>query len=126
MPPVPPTKTDGTGTKTDGKTTKPKTKEPTEESEVPPAAQEPNRTSLRVTLPADARLTINGASTQSTGPSRQFITPVLRPNMEYFYLLRIEYMQDQQPMVQTRRVAFRPGQEIQVNFEPAAQVAAER
>jgi uncharacterized protein (TIGR03000 family) len=113
MPPVPPTKKDGK-TPSDG-----------EESEIPPApsAQALSRTTLVVSLPADARLTINGTATQSTGATRRFITPALAPNSEYYYLIRAEFTQDQRNVEQTRRVTFRPGQEVQVTFEPAAQVA---
>jgi uncharacterized protein (TIGR03000 family) len=102
MPPVPPTKKSGI----DGQ----------EESENPPAqpqATNGNRTTFIVTLPPEARLTINGYVTQSTSGTRRFITPALSPNADYYYIMTADMGQGQ---VQTQRITFRAGQEVPVSF----------
>lgn len=101
MPPVPPTK-------------KPAGAE--EESEIaPPQALRPNgnRAILIVTLPADARLSINGKSTESTSGTRRFVTPALNLNSDYVYEMTADMGQGQ---VRTQRIRFRAGQEVPVTF----------
>jgi uncharacterized protein (TIGR03000 family) len=81
----------------------------------PAAATNASRTTIVVTLPAEAKLTVNGAATRSTSATRRFITPPLEPDVEYFYILAVDMGQGQ---VQTQRVTFRAGQEVPVSFGP--------
>jgi uncharacterized protein (TIGR03000 family) len=70
-----------------------------------------------VNLPADARLTVDGAATTSTTASRTLITPALQPGYEYYYTLRAEVVRDGQTAVQTQRVAVRSGEATQISFD---------
>ncbi len=76
-----------------------------------------------VTLPADARLTFNGAPTQSSGENRTFVTPALEPGASYAYTLRMEVPggAGEQAIVQTREVIIRPGETSAVRFDLGSQ-----
>jgi len=52
-----------------------------------------NRARLRVRVPADATVWIDGDPTQQTGPERDFLTPPLEPGT-YTYTLKGRWMQD--------------------------------
>jgi uncharacterized protein (TIGR03000 family) len=69
-----------------------------------------------VSLPADARLTIDGTATRSTSSRRVFISPKLAPGMEYRYTLRAEYTRAGEPVVVTREVRVRAGAEARVTL----------
>jgi uncharacterized protein (TIGR03000 family) len=100
MPPVPPTKKPAGA----------------EESDIAPPAGlrlNENRATLIVTLPADARLSINGWSMQSASGTRRFVTPMLDPNSDYYYDMTADMGQGQ---IQTQRIRFRAGQEVPVTF----------
>lgn len=70
-----------------------------------------------VTLPSDAKLTINGWTSKNTTGTRRFRSPPLEQGKEYFYTVRAEVVQNGQTIVQTREVAVRAGQETRVPLE---------
>jgi uncharacterized protein (TIGR03000 family) len=76
---------------------------------------------IMVRLPADARLTIDGASTSSTQEMRTFISPPLQPGKEYQYTLRAEVMRDGKKVERTRDVTVRAGQQSEVTIDLPAQ-----
>ena len=79
---------------------------------------------LRVVLPADARLTIDGNPTRSPGEARLFVSPPLEPGRRYVYILRAEVVRDGKKVVETREVPVRAGEESEVTLTfPARQVA---
>src|SRR5262249_46280138 len=73
-----------------------------------------------VSLPANARLTIDGAPTTSTSPTPLFATPVLQTGRDFYYTLRAEVVRNGQTVAQTQRVAVRAGQETRVALPLAA------
>jgi uncharacterized protein (TIGR03000 family) len=72
---------------------------------------------ILVSLPADARLTVDGHATTSTTAQRTLITPNLQPGYEYTYTLRAEINRDGQTLTQSQRVAVRAGQQTPVTFD---------
>lgn len=80
-----------------------------EERQVEPAR-------IRVELPEDARLTIDGMSTVSTGTSRLFVSPSLERGKEFTYTLRAERSQGDKPVCASKTITVRAGQETEVDL----------
>jgi uncharacterized protein (TIGR03000 family) len=81
---------------------------------------------LVVTLPADARLLIDGRSTVSTTGERTFITPEFAVGQVVTYTLRAEIVRDGQTLTQTQVVNVRGGQTTAVPFSFNASGVASR
>src|SRR5262249_49731986 len=76
---------------------------------------------LVVTLPADAKLSIDDYVTNSTSEQRTFQSPPLTPGKTYSYTLKAEIMRGNKPQVVTKEVTIRAGEETPVSIEfPAA------
>ncbi len=69
-----------------------------------------------VSLPADARLSVDGNGTTSTSDRRTFTTPVLPTAEQFQYTLRAEIVRDGRTIVETQTVNVRGGQETAVPF----------
>jgi uncharacterized protein (TIGR03000 family) len=84
----------------------------------PALAQEEQRepAMIRVELPEDARLTIDGTSTVSTGDSRLFVTPQLARGREFTYTLRAERMEGGKLVRASKTISVRGGEETQVDL----------
>jgi uncharacterized protein (TIGR03000 family) len=76
---------------------------------------------LVVTLPADARLTVDNTPTRLTSAKRVFNSPPLQPGRTYRYTLKAEIVRDGQTLTTSRDVTVRAGQETDVTleFQPA-------
>jgi uncharacterized protein (TIGR03000 family) len=88
-----------------------------EEITKPPKKDEamaPAPARIIVSLPADAKLTFDGASTTSTSTERVFVSPDLEPNRDFRYTLRAEVLRDGKPMSVEQTVAVRAGMESRV------------
>jgi len=83
---------------------------------VTPSAQ-PAAATIVVSLPAEARLTIDDNATTSTSERRVFVSPTLDAGQEYYYTLKAEL----NGQTKTERVTVRAGEEVKVNiaFVPA-------
>jgi uncharacterized protein (TIGR03000 family) len=79
---------------------------------------------LVVRLPADARLTIDGDPTRSTGPTRRYVSPPLEPGTAFHYNLKAEVVRDGKKLTATRRVVVRAGQETDVTLVVPGQAVA--
>ena len=79
-----------------------------------------------VSLPADARLTVDGNVTRSTSERRSFVTPALDDGVTYVYTLRAEIIREGQTAVQTQDVTVRGGETTDVSFNFASQGVASR
>jgi len=75
-----------------------------------------------VSLPAEAKLTINHTPSRSTATTRRFVTPPLPSGKDFYYTLKAEVVRDGQPVEMTRRVTVRAGAETRVAFESPAPV----
>jgi uncharacterized protein (TIGR03000 family) len=65
---------------------------------------------LIVNLPAEAKLTVDGAATQSTSNERVFESPPLQPDKEFFYNLKATIVRDGRTLTATKRVPVRAGE----------------
>ena len=79
-----------------------------------------------VSLPTDAKLTFDGAATNSTAARRTFTTPALDLNSDYVYTLRAEVVRDGRTVVETQNVTVRGGLVTEVPFNFSSQGVASR
>ncbi|HZV03999.1 MAG TPA: TIGR03000 domain-containing protein [Gemmataceae bacterium] len=84
-----------------------------------------NTAKVYVTLPADAKLTIDGTPTVSTSESRVFESPSLTPGKTYFYVLKATVVRDGKPETVTKEVAVRAGEDTRVKIEIPETAVAE-
>ena len=79
-----------------------------------------------VRLPADARLTIDGKATRSTGATRTFQSPPLAAGAPGQYVLRAEVVRDGRALRVRQRVQVRAGTVSEVRLDPEAFSVASR
>jgi uncharacterized protein (TIGR03000 family) len=86
----------------------------------------PAPATIIVSLPAEAKLTIDDAATKSTSATRVFASPTLETGKEYYYTLKAEITRDGKTVPVEKRVAVRAGEETRVTLEfpTATSVAA--
>jgi uncharacterized protein (TIGR03000 family) len=70
-----------------------------------------------VRLPADAKLTVDGAATKSKSSRRVFATPALQTGQVYYYTLKATVVREGRPITAQRRVQVRAGRETPVKFD---------
>jgi uncharacterized protein (TIGR03000 family) len=100
-----------------------KVKKPPEEKETDTMAPAP--ATILVSLPADAKLTVDGNSTVSTSAKRTFVSPALERGKAYSYTLTAEVVRDGKPVAVTQKVVVRAGEETNVSLDlPVASVAS--
>jgi uncharacterized protein (TIGR03000 family) len=83
-----------------------------------PAERSP--ASVRVTLPADARLTFSGRVTRSTGAERVFVTPPLEVGRRYSYSLAASFFQGEKTITVEQEIFVSAGRESVVSLEAPA------
>jgi len=92
------------------------------QNELPGLNTPPNTTSadtsgvLTVWVPYDAKVTINGLQTKSTGSRRQFISYGLKPGFSYKYVIHAQLVRDGQLLEDTKTVTLTAGQVTAVAF----------
>jgi uncharacterized protein (TIGR03000 family) len=79
-----------------------------------------------VSLPADARLIVDGTSTKSTSDRRTLVTPELEFGWTYVYTMRAEVVRDGRSLVETQDVTVRGGETSTVQFQFSNQTVATR
>jgi uncharacterized protein (TIGR03000 family) len=97
---------------------------PSEPAAPAPGPAVPNTTSisveesgvLTVWVPYDAKVTINGLQTSSTGSRRQFVSYGLKPGLSYKYVVKAEVVRNGQMVEDIRTVALTAGQTSAVAF----------
>lgn len=72
---------------------------------------------LTVSVPTDARLTINGHETTSTGASREFVSRSLQRGSSYTYDLQASFIRDGEEVEQRKSVQIRAGESMVVAFD---------
>lgn len=81
----------------------------------------PNQAQIVVTLPADARMYVDGIDMNLTGSVRQFRTPDLKPGTKNTYSIKIVVDRGGKPVEETKTVDLVPGQTTRVHFaEPGS------
>jgi uncharacterized protein (TIGR03000 family) len=69
-----------------------------------------------VAVPADAKLSFDGAPTRQTGAIRTFTTPALPAGKDYSYEIKVEAMRQGKPAMHTRRVTVRAGETTRIEI----------
>ncbi len=83
-----------------------------------------DRATLVLTVPEDAKLTINGAATMATSTQRVFESPALEPGRDYEYTVVAEVTRNGETRSATKVVIVRPGQETRETMQiPGIQIA---
>src|SRR5262249_28300593 len=77
----------------------------------------PAQATIVVSLPADAKLMVDGSATKSTAATRVFTSPALERDQDYFYNLTAEMVRDGQTLTASKRVLVRAGGESRVTIE---------
>jgi uncharacterized protein (TIGR03000 family) len=84
----------------------------------PTVLDQPAALEVEIRLPrADARLFIDGAEAQGTGPTRKFATPPLATDAAYTYELRAEWLVDGLTTTVTKTATGRAGERLVVEFK---------
>lgn len=84
------------------------------------AAPSPNRGTVIVKLPADAKLFAEGKELALTSGERAFVTPELPQGREYNYTFRVEYDRGGRTLSESRTVSVTPGKVSTVEFNELA------
>jgi len=79
-----------------------------------------------VTLPAAARLTIDGDVTTSTSNVRTFVSPTLPSGKTYVYTMQAEYQHKGQPVTITKKVSVKAGKTSRVDLSDAGTTVASK
>ena len=96
---------------------------PESKSSVQPSVQG-NCAKVVVTLPADAKLSVEGKTLKTSEGQREFITPQLEAGTNYRYTIKAEVVRNNQVVTQSREVRVRAGETTRVSFDlPAEGVA---
>jgi uncharacterized protein (TIGR03000 family) len=87
-----------------------------------------NAALVAVRVPPDAELWFGGDKTTQTGEHREFVTPELKQDKDYFYTLKARWNQNGEQTEKTRRVRVRPGSRVTIDFfsAPPAQAGERR
>ncbi len=72
---------------------------------------------LTVNVPQDARVLVNGVATRSTGSLRRYVSRNLTPGFDYTYEVKAEVTVNGKPVVQTKTVQLRAGQQTELAFD---------
>jgi uncharacterized protein (TIGR03000 family) len=75
-----------------------------------------NRASIRIRLPANATLWVDGDPTQQTGAERTFVSPPLTPGTTYAYTFKARWMDGNEPVEKTLKIDVRANQTSQADF----------
>jgi uncharacterized protein (TIGR03000 family) len=88
--------------------------------------QGPVPATIIVSIPTNARLTVDGQATTSTSNRRTLVTPALEQGSEYVYTLRAEMTNEGQTSAQEQVVRVRAGEITEHTFNFPAQGVASR
>jgi uncharacterized protein (TIGR03000 family) len=84
------------------------------------ATAERRPATLRVTLPPDSRLTIDGRPTRATGALRVFVTPPLEAGQPYSYTVSANFLRAGKTVTVEQQVFVGAGQETLVSLDLSA------
>lgn len=106
-----------------------KPKDGGKDGEKKPSELGANRTRIIIEVPEDAKVFVDDMPTKASGTTtRVFTTPALEPGNTYYYIVRVETVEDGNTIAETQRLVFRPGAEVRAAFrgrtEPADATAS--
>jgi uncharacterized protein (TIGR03000 family) len=76
----------------------------------------PDRATVVVKLPADAKLYVDDVLCPMTSNKRSFRTPRLEQGRRYYYTLKVEATREGKPVKESRRVYLEAGKKVNVDF----------
>ena len=79
---------------------------------------------ITITVPSDARVSIDGTMTTSTETTRTFESPILLNGKSYSYTFKAEFVRDGKEVVVTREVSVKAGTDVTVSLENPSVVAS--
>jgi uncharacterized protein (TIGR03000 family) len=82
----------------------------------PPPGAKDAPASIEVRVPAGAEVWIDSAKTKQQGGKRAFLSPTLTAGKDYVYEIRAAWREDGREQTETRRVTFRAGAQVSVDF----------
>jgi uncharacterized protein (TIGR03000 family) len=87
-----------------------------------PKKEEPKKTSATITVsvPVDAKISIDGNPTKSTSAVRVFATPELTPGTVYYYTISAEVVRDGKTVTASEQIAVEAGLNASLSLNPAA------
>jgi uncharacterized protein (TIGR03000 family) len=89
---------------------------------VVPASNTTNTATVTLTVPSPtAEVWFGDHKTSQTGTTRQFVTPPLTPGQTFTYDIRATWMDNGQPVTQTRQVRVEAGKASMVDFTQQGQ-----
>jgi uncharacterized protein (TIGR03000 family) len=71
---------------------------------------------LKIIVPADAVIEVDGVATKQTGSSRLFVSPFLDKGKKYSYQLKATFTQNGKKVVVEKMVVVEPGKEVEVDL----------
>ena len=74
---------------------------------------------LNLTVPADAKVWIEGTPTTLGGRRRQFVSPPITPGSDYTYDIQVNWMQDGREVTSKRHIKVHAGDVVNLTFPPA-------
>jgi uncharacterized protein (TIGR03000 family) len=87
-------------------------------------ARGPAPATIIVSLPANAKLTVDDTVTKSTSATRVFTSPALEGGQEYVYNLKAEVVENGKTITLAKQVAVRAGNETTVSLFPETTLAS--
>ncbi len=101
----------------DPKTTDPKGMNP-KGSDSDPKGTDPKGmgANLKFTVPANAKLYVDGRLTTGSGTERNFTTPPLAPGQKFYYEVKAELLVNGTPVIEEKRVIIEAGNNIVESF----------
>jgi uncharacterized protein (TIGR03000 family) len=79
-----------------------------------------------VSLPANATLRVDDYNTVSKSARRVFVSPKLEAGKEFYYTLTGEIQRDGKPVLATKQISIRAGEETRVMLEFSAAAVASK
>jgi uncharacterized protein (TIGR03000 family) len=81
-----------------------------------------NAVYIRVQVPPDAEVWVEGQKTTEKGPVRFFESPPLTPGRKYVYHIKARWTEDGREVEQTREVPVYAGDKFSINFTKGEKV----
>ena len=84
---------------------------------VPEGKVEPNQGAMKVQVPEDALVYVNGILTKSTGESRSYVSRGLVSGFQYSYEVRAEAIRDGKKVEESKTVSLKAGETLSLAFD---------
>jgi uncharacterized protein (TIGR03000 family) len=75
-----------------------------------------NTATIRVRVPSDARIWIEGEATSQGGNDRTFVSPSLAPGSQYVYHIRAQWNENGKAVERNREVTVHAGDRVNLNM----------